>query len=56
VGRTVLVYLTPEQLRLLRFQAAAEGRPMSAVMANALERYLLQHPITLPARLKAGGR
>jgi hypothetical protein len=56
VGRTVLIYLTPELLRQLRFQSAHEGRPMSAVVASALESYIAAHPITVPPRPKAGGR
>jgi hypothetical protein len=56
VGRTVLIYLKPELLRQLRFQSAHEGRPMSAVVASALESYILAHPITVPPRPKAGGR
>jgi hypothetical protein len=43
--RQLLVYLTREEIRDLKIQAAHEGRPMSAIASDALRAYRAAHPI-----------
>jgi|SRR6516164_6021380 len=46
VVRQKTMYLTPEEIRRLRMQAAQEGRPMSAIISEALGAYFAAHPLT----------